>query len=184
MNKIETSVPGVLLLEPRVFEDPRGWFYESYREDRMRELGITARFVQDNQSFSRRDVLRGLHYQVGRPQAKLLRVIQGEIFDVAVDLRRKSPTFGKWAGEVLSGANRRQMYIPEGFAHGFLVLSETAEIFYKCSDVYVPKEERGIAWNDPEVGIVWPLDGRSPVLSDKDVRLPKLSDLPASDFPR
>ena len=184
MNRIATALPDVWILEPKVFEDPRGWFYESYREDRLRDLGITERFVQDNQSFSRRDVLRGLHYQVGRPQAKLLRVIQGEVFDVAVDLRRKSPTFGKWAGEALSGSNRRQMYVPEGFAHGFLVLSETAEILYKCSDVYVPKEERGVAWNDPQVGIVWPLNGRAPVLSDKDLRLPKLADLPAADFPQ
>ena len=184
MNRIATALPDVWILEPKVFEDPRGWFYESYREDRLRELGITARFVQDNQSFSRRDVLRGLHYQVGRPQAKLLRVLQGEVFDVAVDLRRKSPTFRKWAGAVLSGSNRRQMYVPEGFAHGFLVLSETAEIFYKCSDVYAPKEERGIAWNDPEIGIVWPLKGRTPTLSDKDLRLPKLADLPAADFPQ
>ena len=184
MNRIATSIPDVWILEPRVFEDPRGWFYESYREDRLRELGIEARFVQDNQSFSRRDVLRGMHYQLGRPQAKLLRVMQGEIFDVAVDLRRKSPTFRKWVGELLSGSNRRQMYIPEGFAHGFLVLSETAEIFYKCSDVYVPKEERGLAWNDPEIGIKWPLNGRAPVLSDKDLRLPKLADFPAADFPQ
>jgi len=184
VNRIATSIPDVWILEPRVFEDPRGWFYESYREDRLRELGIEARFVQDNQSFSRRDVLRGMHYQLGRPQAKLLRVMQGEIFDVAVDLRRKSPTFRKWVGELLSGSNRRQMYIPEGFAHGFLVLSETAEIFYKCSDVYVPKEERGLAWNDPQVGIVWPLNGRAPLLSDKDLRLPKLADFPAADFPQ
>lgn len=184
MNRIATALPDVWILEPKVFEDPRGWFYESYREDRLRELGITARFVQDNQSFSRRDVLRGLHYQVGRPQAKLLRVIHGEVFDVAVDLRRKSPTFGKWAGETLSGSNRRQMYVPEGFAHGFLVLSDTAEILYKCSDVYVPKEERGVAWNDPQVGIAWPLNGRAPQLSDKDLRLPRLSDLPAADFPQ
>ena len=184
MNPIATTIPDVWILEPRVFEDARGWFYESYREDRLRELGITARFIQDNQSFSRVGVLRGLHYQIGRPQAKLLRVMHGEIFDVAVDLRRKSPTFRKWVGEVLSGSNRRQMYIPEGFAHGFLVLSETAEIFYKCSDVYVPKEERGLAWNDPEVGIKWPLNGRAPVLSDKDLRLPKLADFPAADFPQ
>jgi len=184
VNPIATAIPDVWILEPRVFEDARGWFYESYREDRLRELGITARFVQDNQSFSRRDVLRGLHYQVGRPQAKLLRVLQGEIFDVAVDLRRKSPTYRKWVGEVLSGSNRRQMFIPEGFAHGFLVLSETAEIFYKCSDLYAPKEERGLLWNDPEVGVKWPLHGRTPVLSDKDLRLPKLVDLPAADLPQ
>ena len=183
MNPIATAIPDVRILEPRVFEDARGWFYESYREDQLRGLGITARFVQDNQSFSRRDVLRGMHYQLGRPQAKLLRVLQGEVFDVAVDLRRKSPTYRKWVGEVLSGSNRRQMYIPEGFAHGFLVLSETAEILYKCSDLYVPKEERGLLWNDPEIAIKWPLNGRTPILSDKDLRLPKLVDMPAADHP-
>jgi dTDP-4-dehydrorhamnose 3,5-epimerase len=184
VNRIATAIPDVWILEPKLFDDPRGWFYESYREDRMRELGITKRFVQDNQSFSRRGVLRGLHYQLGHPQAKLIRVLQGEVFDVAVDLRRKSPTFRKWVGDVLSGSNRRQMYIPEGFAHGFLVMSETAEFFYKVSEVWAPKEERGVAWNDPQIGVVWPLDGRSPLLSDKDQRLPKLADLPAADFPQ
>src|SRR5262245_43447122 len=134
MKKIDTAVPGVFLIEPVVHGDERGWFSETYREDRFRELGIPDRFVQDNHSFSRRNILRGLHYQIVNPQAKLVRVLQGEVFDVAVDVRRGSPTFGRWVGEVLSGSNRRQMYVPQGFAHGFLVLSETAEFLYKVSD--------------------------------------------------
>jgi len=183
LNRIDTAIPGVFLLDPKVFDDGRGWFYESYREDTFRDLGISTRFVQDNQSFSSRDVLRGLHYQLGKPQAKLVRVLQGEVFDVAVDVRRGSATFGKWVGEILSGANRRQMYVPVGFAHGFLVLSEKAEFLYKCSDFYAPAEERGIAWNDPRVGIAWPLEGRTPTLNSRDTRFPKLADAPEKDLP-
>jgi dTDP-4-dehydrorhamnose 3,5-epimerase len=183
MKRIETSLPGVLILEPKVFEDARGYFYEAYRKDVLQGLGIDHPFVQDNQSFSRRGVLRGLHYQIGRPQAKLLRVLQGEIFDVAVDVRRGSPTFGKWAGEVLSGTNRRQMYVPRGFAHGFLVLSETAEILYKCSDLYAPQEERGILWSDPRVGIDWPLGGMTPVVNPRDAAYPTLDRAPERDLP-
>jgi dTDP-4-dehydrorhamnose 3,5-epimerase len=183
MNRIPTRLPEVLLLEPKVFEDPRGYFYEAYRADRFQALGIDCAFVQDNQSFSRRGVLRGLHYQVGRPQAKLLRVIQGEIFDVAVDVRRGSPTFGKWAGEILSSSNRRQMFVPVGFAHGFLVTSESAEILYKCSDFYVPAEERGVAWNDPKIAIEWPLRGATPLVSEKDGRFSTLDRAPEKDLP-
>jgi dTDP-4-dehydrorhamnose 3,5-epimerase len=183
MKKIETTLPGVYVLEPRVFEDPRGWFYESYREDRFRELGIPDHFVQDNHSFSARGVLRGLHYQLGRPQAKLVRVLQGDVFDVAVDVRRGSPSFGRWVGEILSGSNRRQMYVPKGFAHGFLVLSETAEFVYKVSDFWAKEEERGIAWNDPQVGIVWPLEGRPPVLNPRDASYPTLSSAPEGHLP-
>jgi dTDP-4-dehydrorhamnose 3,5-epimerase len=183
MKKIDTSVPGVCVLEPKVFEDARGFFFESYREDRFRELGIAHRFVQDNQSLSTRGVLRGLHYQLGRPQAKLVRVLSGEVFDVAVDVRRGSPTFGRWVGETLSGTNRRQMFVPEGFAHGFLVLSDTAEFVYKCSDFYAPGEERGISWNDPRVGIAWPLQGRTPVLHPRDAAFPALDRAPEKDLP-
>jgi dTDP-4-dehydrorhamnose 3,5-epimerase len=183
MKKLETALPGVFVLEPRVFEDPRGWFYESYREDRFRELGISDRFVQDNHSFSSRGVLRGLHYQLGRPQAKLVRVLQGEVFDVAVDIRRGSPTFGRWTGEILSGANRRQMYLPKGFAHGFLVLSDTAEFLYKVSDFWAKDEERGVAWNDPKVGIAWPLQGLTPVLNPRDGAYPALASAPEKDLP-
>jgi len=183
VKRHSTSIPGVFLIDPVVHGDERGWFSESYREDRFRELGIDKRFVQDNQSFSGRDVLRGLHYQLGRPQAKLVRVLQGEVFDVAVDVRRGSPTFGQWVGEILSGSNRRQMYVPEGFAHGFLVLSETAEFLYKVSDFWAKEEERGIAWNDPKIAIAWPLKGRSPVLNPRDSKYPRLSDASEKDLP-
>jgi dTDP-4-dehydrorhamnose 3,5-epimerase len=184
VNRIATRLPDVLLLEPKVFEDPRGWFYEAYRADRLQALGITRPFVQDNQSFSRRGVLRGLHYQIGRPQDKLIRVLQGEIFDAAVDIRRGSPTYGKWAGELLSSTNRRQMFVPAGFAHGFLVTSETAEVLYKCSDFYAPAEERGILWNDPKVGIEWPLLGLTPQVNPRDAAYPPLDRTPEQDLPR
>ena len=182
VKRTDLAIPGVCLLDPKVFTDDRGHFFETYREDVFRELGIHDRFVQDNHSFSRRGVLRGLHYQLNRPQAKLVRILQGEVFDVAVDLRRGSPTFGQWVGEVLTAAGRRQMYIPAGFAHGFLVLSETAEFLYKCSDFYAPKEERGIAWNDPKIGIAWPLAGLAPLLNPRDAGYPALAvaELPAA----
>ena len=163
MRRIETSLPGVWLIEPEVFEDQRGFFFESYNEDKFIKLGIRDRFVQDNHARSVKDTLRGLHYQLKRPQAKLCRVIQGEVLDVVVDIRRGSPHFGKWAGERLSAQNRRQMYVPAGFAHGYLVLSETAEFLYKCSDFYHPEYEHGLAWNDADIEIAWGIE--APILS-------------------
>lgn len=169
MHKIPTEIPDVLLIEPKVFGDERGFFMETYSERVFAELGIHCRFVQDNHSRSRQGVLRGLHYQLGKPQAKLVRVIRGTVFDVAVDIRRGSPTFGKWVGVELSEENKRTLFVPEGFAHGFYVLSEEAEFCYKCSDFYAPSEERGIIWNDPDIGIAWPLlPGLAPQLSAKD----------------
>jgi len=167
MKATETPIPGVLILEPKVFVDVRGFFFESYSERTMAENGIVDRFVQDNHSRSARDVLRGLHYQVGRPQGKLIRVIYGEIFDVAVDLRRGSPGFGKWHGIHLSSENKLMMWIPKGFAHGFLVVSESAEVLYKTTDFYAPECERTLAWNDSELGIDWPIKG-APIVSAKD----------------
>lgn len=168
MNAIETALAGVLILEPRVFGDDRGFFYESYNRRVLAEVaGITQDFVQDNHSRSARNVLRGLHYQIKQPQGKLVRAIAGEVFDVAVDIRRSSPTFGKWAGVNLSAENKRMLWIPPGFAHGFLVLSDHAEFLYKTTDYWAPEHERSIAWNDPELAIDWPLAGE-PVLSAKD----------------
>ncbi len=167
MKVIETAIPDVLLLEPRVFEDERGYFFESYNRKTLKDLGINYEFVQDNHSRSRRGVLRGLHYQIRQPQGKLVRVIEGEVFDVAVDIRRSSPTFGQWAGFNLSAANKRIAWIPPGFAHGFLVLSETAEFLYKTTDYWASQHERCIRWDDPEIRIEWPLT-MAPVMSDKD----------------
>lgn len=167
MKATPTPLPGVLLLEPKVFGDARGFFLESYNEKVMAELGIRERFVQDNQSFSTRNVLRGLHYQLCHAQGKIVRVISGEIFDVAVDLRRSSPTFGKWHGASLSGENKRMLWIPSGFAHGFRVVSETAHVLYKATDFYHPECERTLLWNDPSVKVDWQLDG-DPVISAKD----------------
>jgi dTDP-4-dehydrorhamnose 3,5-epimerase len=184
VKRTETALPGVCLLDPVVHGDERGFFFESYRADVFRSLGIDCAFVQDNHSRSQRGVLRGLHYQLGRPQAKLIRVIQGEIFDVAVDVRRGSPTFGRWAGARMDATGRRMMFVPAGFAHGFYVLSETAEVLYKCSDVYVPSEERGIAWDDPEIGIAWPLVGPKPVLSARDRDWKRLRETDPPGLPR
>ena len=167
LNVLTTPLSGVLVLEPKVFGDTRGFFLETYNEKTMAETGIRERFVQDNHSLSARNVLRGLHYQVCSPQGKLIRVAAGEIFDVAVDLRRSSPTFGKWYGTNLSGENHRQMWIPIGFAHGFAVLSESAHVLYKTTDFYTPECERTIAWNDPDLAIDWRLNG-APVISAKD----------------
>ena len=168
MHVIKTEIPEVLIFEPRVFGDARGFFFESFNQrDFQDATGWTPAFVQDNHSGSARGVLRGLHYQIHQPQGKLVRVTVGEVFDVAVDLRRSSPTFGKWAGTNLSAENRRQMWVPPGFAHGFLVLSEFAEFLYKTTDFYAPEFERCIAWNDPDLGIAWPLQG-DPLLSVKD----------------
>lgn len=169
MNCVETSLPGVLLIEPKVFGDDRGFFFESYNERVWQELtGLNHQFVQHNHSRSARNVLRGLHYQIRHPQGKLVRVVHGEVFDVAVDIRRSSPNFGRWFGAHLSAENRLQMWIPEGFAHGFYVTSMSAEFLYLTTDYWAPEFERTIAWNDPEIGIKWPVDGE-PVLSPKDM---------------
>lgn len=167
MKLVGSPLPGVLIVEPRVFGDDRGYFFESYNERELEKLGLRARFVQDNHSRSGKNVLRGLHYQLRQPQGKLVRVTAGEIYDVAVDLRRSSPHFGKWAANVLSGANRRMMWIPPGFAHGFLVTSDHAEVQYKTTDYYAPEHERCIAWNDRDLAIAWPIEGE-PILSPKD----------------
>jgi dTDP-4-dehydrorhamnose 3,5-epimerase len=170
MKVTPTSVPEVMILEPRVFEDPRGFFFESYNRRVFKEAtGLDPQFVQDNQSFSVRNVLRGLHYQVRQPQGKLITVLAGEIFDVAVDLRRSSPTFGKWVSATLSGGTHRAIWIPPGFGHGFLVLSEHALVQYKATDYYAPEHERTVLWNDPGLAIAWPLEGE-PIVSDKDQR--------------
>ena len=175
MKVTPTHLPEVLLIEPRVFTDERGVFYESYSRKIYEASGIEGEFVQDNHSISVKNVLRGLHYQTGRGQAKLVRVTRGEVFDVAVDIRPQSPGFGQWVGVRLSEENRRQLYIPTGFAHGFMVLSETAEFLYKCSNYYSPGEERGLAWDDPDIGIEWP--GSDPILSVKDRQNSRLRDL-------
>ena len=168
MTIIPTSIPDVLIFEPDVRLDARGFFMETYREEEFRRAtGCAHAFVQDNHSRSSRHVLRGLHYQIRQPQGKLVRVVAGEVYDVAVDLRRGSPTFGRWVGEYLSADNRRQMWIPEGFAHGFLVLSESADTLYKATDYYAPGHERALRWNDPAIGIAWPLAG-APTLTAKD----------------
>lgn len=180
----DTSIEGVKVVDVKLYGDARGGFMETYREENFVDGGIDASFVQDNQSSSVQGVLRGLHFQIEHPQAKLVRVISGTVFDVAVDLREGSPTWGQWEGVVLSAENRRQFFVPRGFAHGFLVLSETAEFCYKCDDIYHPGDEGGIMWNDPELGIKWPaflgektLDPAKVILSDKDKIHPALSSL-------
>lgn len=169
MNVISTEISEVLLLEPKVFGDERGFFFESFNGRVFAEkTGVTATFVQDNHSRSSRNVLRGLHYQIQQPQGKLLRVALGEIFDVAVDVRKSSPTFGQWAGCLLSAENKRQFWVPPGFAHGFLVVSDVAEVLYKTTEYYAPEHERCILWNDPDLAITWPLSDAMPLLSAKD----------------
>jgi dTDP-4-dehydrorhamnose 3,5-epimerase len=164
-----TAIPDVLQLEPKVFSDDRGYFFESYKDRDFRDAtGLQVEFVQDNHSLSREGVLRGLHYQIQHPQGKLLRVVKGSVFDVAVDLRKSSPTFGRWVGAVLTAENRKQLWIPPGFAHGFLTLSETAEVLYKITDYWYPEHERTLLWKDPALGIEWPIDGE-PRLAAKDV---------------
>ena len=175
MKVVETALPGVLILEPRVHGDTRGFFIETYHAQRYAELGLPAVFVQDNHSRSSRGVLRGLHYQLQHPQGKLVRVTQGEVFDVAVDIRKGSPTFGQWAGVLLSGENHRQFYVPPGFAHGFCALSDTADFLYKCTDYYHPESEHGVRWNDPAIGIEWP--AMEYQLSQKDQQNRLLQDL-------
>jgi dTDP-4-dehydrorhamnose 3,5-epimerase len=176
MNAVPTALAGVVMLEPKVFGDDRGFFYESFNERRFLDLtGVAPRFVQDNHSRSVKGVLRGLHYQIRQAQAKLVRVIAGEVFDVVVDIRKSSPTFGQWVGAMLSADNRRQVWVPEGFAHGFVVTSDTAEFLYKTTDYWAPEHERCILWNDPAVAIDWPLDA-PPLLSEKDKKGSLLAD--------
>ena len=167
MNVQSTQIVGALIVEPDVFGDERGFFLESFNERTMREIGIDVHFVQDNHSRSQRNVLRGLHYQLGQPQGKLVRVVSGTVFDVAVDIRRGSPSFGKWAGVELSAENKRLFWLPPGMAHGFVVLSDSADFLYKATDYYAPQFERTILWNDPNLGIEWPIVGE-PILSSKD----------------
>lgn len=170
MKATSLNIPDVLLIEPKIFGDERGFFFESFNQARFEEaIGQPVRFVQDNHSRSVKNVLRGLHYQIQQPQGKLVRVVQGEVFDVAVDLRKSSKTFGQWAGEILSAENKRQLWVPEGFAHGFVVLSETAELLYKTTDFYVPAHERCILWNDITLQIAWPKE-IEPILSAKDTQ--------------
>jgi len=171
----KTQIPDVLLIAPKVFNDDRGFFLESYKLSEFAANGIDVKFIQDNHSKSTRGVLRGLHYQkIPKAQSKLIKCISGEIFDVAVDIRKNSPTFGKWVGEILSAENKKMLYIPAGFAHGFLVLSETAELFYKATDEYSPENDRGIIWNDPEISIQWNIN--KPIVSEKDQKQPLLKD--------
>ena len=172
MNFIETPLPGVIVIEPKVFPDPRGFFMETYHLARFREHGIVDAFVQDNHSRSSHGVLRGLHFQEPNPQGKLVRCTRGALFDVAVDIRTGSPHFGKWFGVELSEENKKMLWVPPGFAHGFCVVSETADLVYKCTALYEPANDRGVAWNDPEIGIAWPVT--SPTLSAKDEKAPRL----------
>jgi dTDP-4-dehydrorhamnose 3,5-epimerase len=169
------TIPEVILVEPQVWRDQRGFFLETYHQGKFQDGGLPGTFVQDNHSYSVRGTLRGLHAQLRRPQGKLVRAVQGEVFDVAVDIRPGSPTFGRWVGEILSGENLRQLYVPPGFAHGFCVLSETAHVLYKCTDLYNREDEIGIAWNDPEIGIEWPVE--DPLLSPRDLAAPKLAEI-------
>ena len=174
MEFIQTNIPDAILIKPKVFEDQRGFFMESYHVEKFKLVGIGSIFVQDNHAKSVKDTLRGLHFQVNFPQAKLLRCLKGKVFDVAVDLRKDSPYYGQWVGEELSEDNKCQLFIPAGFAHGYYVLSETAEITYKCSEIYHPEDEQGLRWDDPDIAIDWP--GIDPILSEKDRQLPPLKD--------
>ena len=173
----KTSIEGVYIIEPQVFGDNRGYFFETYKEPDFKAAGLDYTFVQDNQSKSRKGVLRGLHFQINHPQAKLVRVIKGEVFDVAVDLRKGSPTYGKWEGVLLTEENKKMFMIPRGFAHGFLVISDEAEFVYKCDDIYHPNDEGGIMYNDPDIGIKWPEIDTEIILSDKDKLHPSIKDL-------
>lgn len=181
MNVKETPLAGLLVIEPKVFRDGRGFFWETYHARRYAEAGITGPFVQDNASRSVRSTLRGLHYQLKRPQGKLVWVVRGEVFDVAVDIRKTSPTFGKWYGERLSGEEPKQLYIPPGFAHGFCVLSDSADFMYKCTNLYAPEDERGVLWNDPDIRIKWPVS--EPLLSTKDMQFLALKAVHREDLP-
>ncbi len=182
MQRFETSLPGVWELRPTIFRDARGIFTETYHRARFAELGITDQFVQDNLSRSAKGTLRGLHYQLHHPQAKLCWVIEGQALDLAVDIRLGSPHFGKWTSMILSAETHNQIYIPRGFAHGFLALTDTVQLLYKCSDFYDPADEHGIAWNDPELNISWGVN--NPLVSEKDSKLPNLADVPREFLPR
>lgn len=182
MNLSNTSIPEVVLIEPAVFQDDRGYFMETYQHQRYSESGIACTFVQDNLSSSKKGTLRGLHFQYPNAQAKLVQVLQGEVFDVAVDIRKDSPTFGQWAGAILSEQNKQQLFVPEGFAHGFCVLSDTAIFHYKCSNYYSPESEGGILWSDPQINITWPI--KSPILSKKDQGYPTLGQIERSKLPK
>ena len=177
-----TAIADVLIIEPDVFHDRRGFFMETYHQKKYAGNGLHKEFVQDNRSFSSKNVLRGLHYQLTHQQAKLVFVLKGEIFDVVVDIRPHSPTFGRWVGEVLSDQNNRQIFVPEGFAHGFCVLSDTADVIYKCTDLYYPEDDKGINWADKKINIDWPV--KNPVMSDKDKSLPMLHDVPKELLPQ
>lgn len=181
MNVVRTTLEGILIIEPEIFTDNRGYFMEIYQADRFHDAGFQEPFVQDNLSFSTKGTLRGLHFQIQRPQAKLVQAVTGEIFDVVVDIRPASKTFGQWAGILISQQNKRQVFIPAGFAHGFCVLSPTAHFLYKCTKFYNPDDEGGIIWSDPLIGIEWPI--REPIISEKDRRYPPLSELPPDQLP-
>ncbi len=181
MNVSGTTIEGVMVFEPRVFDDNRGFFMETYQKERYKQAGIDCHFVQDNLSYSVQGTLRGLHYQLHHPQAKLIQVIYGAIFDISVDIRRGSSTFGKWTGVHILGKNRRQVFVPVGFAHGFCIISNSAYVLYKCSDFYKPEDEMGILWSDPEIAIEWPIS--DPLLSVKDREYPCLSDVPENRLP-
>jgi dTDP-4-dehydrorhamnose 3,5-epimerase len=182
LQRIETSLPGVLELHPKVFPDARGFFLETFHLARFRELRVTETFVQDNHSCSRKGTLRGLHYQLRHPQAKLCRVVEGQVLDVVLDVREGSPYFGKWTSVLLSAERQNQVYVPAGFAHGFLALTDTVQFLYKCSDYYHPEDEYGVLWNDPELKISWGIV--SPVVSERDAKLPSLVTIPKECLPR
>lgn len=182
MKVIETELPGVRIIEPQIFADSRGHFFEAYHQEKFAKLGILATFVQENHSASRRGVLRGLHYQLLHPQAKLCRVVRGEVFDVVADIRLGSPTFGRWTGVVLSAGNRREVFIPRGFAHGFVARSEESEFIYMCDDFYHPEDECGVIWNDPQLAINWNID--QPELTPRDASYPSLSGIAEDRLPR
>ena len=181
MNVVTTTLEGIAIIEPEVFDDSRGYFMETYQLNRYHNAGFRESFVQDNLSFSTKGTLRGLHFQIQRPQAKLVQAVTGEIFDVAVDIRPGSKSFGKWAGVLLSEQNKRQVFIPAGFAHGFCVLSPTAHFLYKCSEFYDPDDEGGIIWSDPAIGIGWPVE--EPIISEKDRQFPPLSEIGPDQLP-
>jgi dTDP-4-dehydrorhamnose 3,5-epimerase len=184
MDITPTAITGVLIIEPRVFGDARGFFMETWQQERYRQVGLPDRFVQDNLARSERGVLRGLHFQHPRSQGKLVQVLAGEVFDVAVDIRPDSPTFRQWTGAILTGDNKRQFWVPAGLAHGYMVLSDEALLAYKCTELYSPQDERSIRWDDPDLGIEWPLDGIVPLLSERDREAPMLSALPVEALPR